>query len=87
MMFASTACACRPSTMSGWVGKFVSYSPSGAGEDDVRFQDVWLRAFQEKGDDGRFHMKMIRKADQEAKSWPRGGDRHSTGVRLPNFHM
>ena len=66
--------------MSGWVGKFVSYSRSGAGEDDVRFQDVWLRAFQEKGDDGRFHMKMIRKADQEAKSWPRAGDRHSTVV-------
>lgn len=59
--------------MSGWVGKFVSYSPTGAGEEDVRFQDIWLRAFQERGDDGRFHMKMIRRADQEAKSWPRAG--------------
>ena len=59
--------------MSGWVGKFVSYAPSGAGEGDVRFQDIWLRAFQEKGSDNRFHMKMIRRADQEAKSWPRAG--------------
>ena len=59
--------------MSGWVGKFVSYAPTGAGEDDVRFQDIWLRAFQERGSDGCFHMKMIRQADQEAKSWPRAG--------------
>ena len=59
--------------MSGWVGKFVSYSPTGAGEEDVRFQDIWLRAFQERGTDGRFHMKMIRRADQEAKSWPKAG--------------
>lgn len=59
--------------MSGWVGKFVSYAPSGAAEEDVRFQDIWLRAFQERGDDGRFHMKMVRKADQQAKSWPRAG--------------
>ena len=59
--------------MSGWVGKFVSYAPSGADEDDVRFQDIWLRAFQERGEDGRFHMKMVRKADQQAKSWPRAG--------------
>ena len=59
--------------MSGWVGKFVSYAPTGAGEEDVRFQDIWLRAFQERGENGRFHMKMIRRADQEAKSWPRAG--------------
>ena len=59
--------------MSGWVGRFVSYAPSGAAEEDVRFQDIWLRAFQERGEDGRFHMKMVRKADQQAKSWPRAG--------------
>ena len=62
--------------MSGWEGEFVSYAPTGAGEEDVRFQDIWYRGFQEKGEDGRFHMKMIRKADQEAKSWPRAGLPH-----------
>ena len=57
------------------MGKFVSYSPSGISSDDIRFQDVWLRTFQERADaDGRFHMRMIRRADQAAKSWPRGGD-------------
>ena len=43
-------------------------------EEDVRFQDVWLRTFQEADADGRFRMKMIRRADQAAKSWPRAGD-------------
>lgn len=59
--------------MAGWVGKFVSFSPSGVGEEDIRFQDVWLRTFQEHDAEGRFRMRMIRRADQSAKSWPRGG--------------
>lgn len=59
--------------MSGWVGKFISFAPSGVSEEDIRFQDIWLRSFQEKDTDGNFRMKMIRKADQEAKSWPRAG--------------
>ncbi|KAK9821336.1 hypothetical protein WJX81_007207 [Elliptochloris bilobata] len=63
----------RPEHMSGWVGKFVSYGVDGAAEADVRFQDTWLRLFQERGPSGKYVMKMIRKADQAAKSWPRAG--------------
>lgn len=64
----------RPFNASGWVGKFVSFSPNGVSEDDIRFQDIWLRTFQETDVDGKFRLKMIRKADQAAKSWPRSGD-------------
>ncbi len=60
--------------MAGWVGKFVSFAPSGVGEGDIRFQDVWLRTFQERDAEGKFRMRMIRRADQATKSWPRGGD-------------
>jgi hypothetical protein len=67
--------------MSGWVGKFVSFSPGGVTEEDIRFQDIWLRAFQEQDTEGKFLMKMIRKADQEAKSWPRAGTCHSAVSR------
>ena len=63
---------CSPEHMSGWVGKFVSYGAGGTGEGDVRFQDTWLRLFQEHDPRGKFVMKMIRKADQANKSWPRG---------------
>ena len=63
----------RPSNACGWVGKFVSFSPNGVSEDDIRFQDIWLRTFQEVDVDGKFRLKMIRKADQAAKSWPRSG--------------
>ena len=59
--------------MSGWVGKFVSYGVDGAGEGDIRFQDTWLRLFQEQDPRGRYLMKMIRKADQACKSWARAG--------------
>ena len=55
------------------MGKFVSYGVGGASEDDVRFQDTWLRLFQERDPRGKFVMKMIRKADQGNKSWPRAG--------------
>lgn len=64
----------RPENVSGWVGKFVSFSPGGVSDDDIRFQDIWLRTFQECDVDGKFRLKMIRKADQAAKSWPRTGD-------------
>ena len=63
----------RKGNVAGWVGKFVSFAPTGVTEEDVRFQDVWLRTFQEAGADGKFHMRMIRRADQAAKSWPRAG--------------
>ena len=59
--------------MSGWVGTFVSYGVDGAGEGDIRFQDTWLRLFQEKDPRGKYLMKMIRKADQALKSWARAG--------------
>ena len=66
--------------MSGWVGKFVSYGVDGAGEGDIRFQDTWLRLFQEQDPRGRYLMKMIRKADQALKSWARAG-------MLPAFRL
>ena len=66
-------CGCSSEHMSGWVGKFVSYGVGGASDDDVRFQDAWLRLFQERDPRGGFVMKMIRKADQGNKSWPRAG--------------
>ena len=66
---------CSPDHMSGWAGKFVSFGAGGARADDVRFQDAWLRLFQERGPHGNFLMKMIRKADQANKSWPRAGAR------------
>ena len=64
---------CRPEHMSGWLGNFVSFGVGGASEDDIRFQDTWLRLFQERDSRGNFVMKMIRKADQANKSWPRAG--------------
>lgn len=64
---------CSPEHMSGWVGKFVSFGVGGARDGDVRFQDLWLRLFQERDPRGKFLMKMIRKADQANRSWPRAG--------------
>ena len=79
----SAAFTCRPSSVGGWVGKFVSFAPTGVSEDDIRFQDVWLRTFQERSDvDGKFHMRMIRRADQANKSWPRGGIAESPLIAL-----
>ena len=60
------------------MGKFVSYGVGGASDDDVRFLDTWLRLFQERDPRGKFVMKMIRKADQGNKSWPRAGAHLST---------
>jgi len=68
------------------VGKFVSFSPSGVSEDDIRFQDMWLRTFQEADTDGKFRLKMIRKADQNAKSWPRAGKAIQSKKRLVLLH-
>lgn len=73
---------CRPSNACGWVGEFRSFSPSGVSKEDVRFQDVWLRTFQERTADGKFRMKMIRRADQAAKSWPRAGAAPSFALPL-----
>ena len=70
--------------VAGWVGKFVSFSSTGVTEEDVRFQDVWLRTFQEAGADGRFHMRMIRRRTRRPSPGPgqvimRGG-MPSTGL-------
>ena len=61
--------------MSGWAGRFVSYGVEGAAETHIRVQDAWLRLFQERDPRGRFVMKMVRKADEADRSWPRAGAR------------
>ncbi|KAK9828695.1 hypothetical protein WJX72_001561 [[Myrmecia] bisecta] len=73
-------------TCSGWVGKFVSYGSGGSSEEDIRFQDVWLRTFKELDGmglegQGSFRLQMIRKADAapKAKSWPRAGQQRHDG--------
>jgi hypothetical protein len=70
--------------MSGWAGKFVSYGVEGAADADIRVQDAWLRLFQERDPRGRFVMKMIRKADQADRSWPRAGAKILSADILPS---